>query len=463
MRSAGSQLQTAVTAAWQLRNTRWAFPRARLVILSDYILEGVQWMVRGKDTAPSTMDRVATRKGSLKVDLLPVLERWRSLEPPRGGEIDSLMARLKGEGHPLEGFRHFSAADFTVYHRPRFSFFLKTVSDRTLLTETLNGENLLGSDLSTGDHYYLTDASNYLDLPPGWDWERLPGVTRSEKSTNIQRSGVAGGVGDDRSGMAAMDYVRGGDDEANLVVRRMWTFHKDWVIGLFGGWQAGAKERGSPYTTLDQRPLRGHVVVGLESGKTVVLETGDHAFAGVRYLWHDGVAYVMLNPSTIQLRLSKVSGSWNRINRNYGIEAMSKDIFLAAIEHGRDPTSGGFVIAPASGVDEVEGWLGRKRWAILRNDRTCQAIQFDDGTGMAAFYHAGSLGTAAGSELSVDRPVLAFWRGADLHLTDPTHEGGAGTVDWRGREYRIVYPRGGRAASTSHHPEPDSMHGDPIL
>ncbi len=437
-------LEVVAAVGWQLRETEWAVPDEKVVVLSNFILKGMQWMLRGRDTVPGTMDRMASRPGTLQVDLTPLLRFWRDVDPERKEAIDTFIARQEGSVEPLSGFRHFPKADFTAYHRPEFSFFLKTVSDRTHLTESINEENLLGGDLNTGDHYLLTDESSYHNLPPVWDWDRLPGVVRAGEFLEINRKPFVGGLGDGRGGLAVMDMQRETDGRS-LAVRRFWAFHEDWVLGLVGGWKK--TENQFPYTCLDQRRWRGKVVAGFEDGESRVIEEGGHDLEGVRYLWHDGVAYLLLQPEAVHLRLGEASGSWYRINRNRSEERVSEKLFLAVLEHGSEPRPGGFVIAPAETPDPVRAWVREEDWSVLRNDEKVQAVLFGDNTGMAAFYEPGSLQQDRLGRLTVDRPCLAFWNEGQLRLADPTHEGGAVQVSWRGSEYTITLPPGGNGVA----------------
>ncbi len=437
-----SYLDVVAAVAWQLRETSWAFPPEKVTVLSRFILDGMQWMVRGRDTVPGTMDRMASRPGTLRVDLVPVLRTWRDVDPAVAGELDAFIERQEGRGVPLEGYRHFPYADFTVYHRPDFSFFLKTVSERTHLTESINEENLLGADLNTGDHYIVTDASNYRPLPPVWDWKRLPGVVRSPESLDIERRPFVGGLGDGDRGMAAMDLRREAGNRG-FAVRRTWAFHRDWVLALTGGWTV--RGEGPVYTGLDQRLLRGEVLVGIEGEEPMLLPEGDHRLERVRYLVHDGIVYFMLEASALCVRLGNASGSWYRINRNRSDEPLTEKVFLAVIENGEQPGPGGFVIAPDPGKHERDRWLRHEPWTVLRNDKACQAVRFAGGTAMAAFFEPGALTVPGEGELSVDRPCLAVWNEDEIRLADPTHDGGTVRVRWRGYERTVALPAHGES------------------
>lgn len=167
------------------------------------------------------------------------------VDPDNAAALKEYVARRNGEADPLVGFKHFYRSDTSAYHRPGFSFFIHTRSTRVKGTESINNQNRKGRPyLHTGDHYILMDTSEYTDMPPVWDWTRLPGLTMFEGIGRIQPQPFVGGVGDGTSGMTAMDYKR------TLGVQKLWAYHGDLVVCLLGGWQEANAKKGLR-TTLD--------------------------------------------------------------------------------------------------------------------------------------------------------------------------------------------------------------------
>lgn len=72
-------------------------------------------------------------------------------------------------------------------------------------------------------------------------------------------------------------------------------------------------------------------------------------------------------------------------------------------------------------------------------DRDCQAVRFDHGLHLAAFF-----APATAADLTVDRPCLALWTPDCLRLCDPTHKGGVLTFRWQGRPREVILLPGGR-------------------
>ncbi len=430
--------------AWQLQPTPWRIPAAKRDVVSNYILEGLQWMCRGVHTVPGTMDRQVSRQGSLRAaDLRRLLPLWAEVHPARRAEVEVFLARQDGRGSPLVGYRHFPDADFTAFHHPAASIFLKLVSSRTLLSESINSENLKGVPyLGCGDHYVVSDGAEYGDLQPVWDWRRLPGLTLPDAPTEQQRQPYVGGLGDGRSGLTAMDHVRTGKD-SELAVRKMWAFHGDAAVCLIGGWRTDGPV-GAAATSVEQRRLRGPVRLAA-GGEALSLDAPDGTSREAAWVLHDGVGYLPLGGGRLRVRVERASGSWHAINDQYENETVRESVVSIWLEHAKEPAAGGFAIVLDVDADRLAKLAERPAWRVLRNDRDVQHIRFDDSLEMAAFYAAGSASADGGDAgLRVDRPCLAMWSDESLWLCDPTHAGGRVRIATPGDSREVDLPVGGR-------------------
>jgi|ADGO01.1.fsa_nt_gi Polysaccharide lyase family 8, super-sandwich domain. len=99
-------------------------------------------------------------------------------------------------------------------------FFLKTISSRTLPTESINNENLKGRLLHSGDAYLVRDGKEYYDLMPVWDWNLLPGVTVFPGAAAAARLPWVGGVSNGMSGAAVMDYQLTDEKGGSLTAKK---------------------------------------------------------------------------------------------------------------------------------------------------------------------------------------------------------------------------------------------------
>ena len=436
-----------------LQGTPYEIPKEKRAIVSQYILNGVQWMVRGLYIAPSVTDRQVSRAGALGpsggvrgkhkpggYSYTGIAEKWAVVDPANAAALKQFVARQNGKAAQQVGFTHFYRSDLSTYHRPGFSFFTHTRSPRVRGTESINGENRKGTPyLHTGDHYVLMGTSEYTDMPPVWDWTRLPGLTMFDGIGKIEPQPFVGGIGNGKSGLTAMDYKR------TLGVRKLWVYHHDFVICLLGGWQ-GADAKKGLRTTLDQCALQGTVQANV-GGRTSSLKAGTHELKDVRWVLHNQVGYVPLSPSAMSLKLGEVEGSWNSIAGSGSKDVLKADVFLCDLLHGESPKAGGFIMVPGSTAKTLDKFVKSAPLSVVvRNDREVQCIRFADGTSMAAFYSPGKVEIKGKTVLSVDKPCLAIWSEKELRLCDPANpkQGVAVKVMWRGKTHSITLPAGGK-------------------
>jgi chondroitin AC lyase len=439
-----SYLDVVVQVAWQMRQTPWAMPSVKRDIISNYILEGLQWMCRGTYTSPGTVDRAISRQGRMQyADLRDPLRLWREVHPERRKELDALLARQDGTGQPLCGFRHFPDADFTAYHRPAASVLLKTISTRTLPTEIVNSENLKGVPyLHSGDHYILRDGQEYSGLPPVWNWKQLPGLTMPGVDTTQDRRDFVGGLGDGRSGLVAMDYARIGE-KGSLQVRKMWAFHEDLAVCLLGGWEP-SEAAGELTTAIEQCRLRGDVQVGLSGGAAKVLPKGSHRLRDLRWVLHNGIGYIPLGDDAVSIHLEEAAGSWEDINPRYKDALARESVLRILLEHGRQPQATGYVLVLGADCPLLEKLTASPTWKVLQNDAACQSVRFGPDAALAAL-HAPTEVPSLG--LCVDKPCLVLVSGKDLWLCDPTQKGLTASVTRQGNTRKVKLPSAGRAIS----------------
>jgi len=434
-------LSAVCDVGWILRGTPYEFPVEKRAIISMFILNGIQWMTRGTYTAPSTMDRQVSRPNALKEwgDFRDCLQKWIEVATEKAPELNAFLGRQNGVISPLSGFRHFYRSDLSVYQRPGFALFLKTRSKRVMGTEGINDENLKGQPyLHTGDHYSVMDGGEYTDMPPVWDWSRLPGLTMFDGIKEISPQVFVGGLGNGESGLTVMDYSR------DLSVRKFWAFHGDLVICLLGGWQNATARKGLR-TTLDQCALDGPVLVRTDE-ETKTLNTGVHGLPKAHWVLHKGIGYVPLHPASLVIRMGEATGMWRNINKSQSGAVVKEDVFTCDLMHGDAPVAGGFMLAPGITVPTLIKLAEAPPYHVIQNDGELQCILFDDGTYMAAFYKAGQVTLSEKTILSVDAPCLALWSDKELLLCDPGNRDEAVPVKviWQGRTSFLKLPAGGK-------------------
>lgn len=432
----------SVRIAWQLRETPRAFPDKKVDILIDFILDGWQWMARGVDTVPGTMDRSSSRVGELRAaDLRPLIPFMAELRPEKSVAFKQLAAIQNGEG-ALAGFRYYPRSDFTVYHRPDFSFFLKTISSRTLATESINRENLKGKLLNSGDAYLIHNGNEYYNLMPVWDWTRLPGITSFNDADIIDRKQFTGSVGDGNSGLTVMDYnIINRDTTQSLSARKMWASYGNTIVALIANLRT-ENVNGNAFTALDQARWQGEVTVN-EPGNT--LKAGNHKLDNLQWIHHNHLAYIPVEPSSFNLQLNEITGSWSSINASEPATPVTEKVFLPVMHHdvGHNPLSTGYVLAYSETPEQTKALAENPVWEVLRNDKDGQAVRFGADKFMIAFYAPGTIKLDEFSQLSTDRACLILISNEGLYVSDPAQRGGTVKIRISDKEWSIDVPENG--------------------
>jgi len=433
---------------WELRGTRWAFPEAKVDLLSHFLIRGWAWMARGINTVPGTMDRSSSRVGELRSpDVRVLIPYMTQLDPARTAAFRQLAETQHGQ-RTLEGFRYFPYSDFAAYQQKDFSFFVKTISTRTLSSEVgLNSENLKGALLNSGDAYLIHDGEEYYNLMPLWDWRRLPGITSFDGATKIDRRDFVGGVTDGHSGLNVMDYrIRNKKGDQWVSAHKIWAADKGLVVCLVAGLTAHGLTD-SVYTVLDQSRRQGPVVVNRPGND---LKEGTERVTPLRWACHAGFAYIPTDdvPATIQVDARK--GTWSRINVSEGDSLLHDTVFTAEIIYGPDVRnqSFGYVLAYSGSARKARALSRRRPWKVLENDSVCQAVKFPGGTVMAAFFSAAAL-HSGGISVRTDKPCLLLYSRGHLYASDPTHKGGRCHINWGSRGWDVDLPSDGTTREVS--------------
>ncbi len=406
-----------IRLAWELKGTKWAYSKQKINIIVGTVLNGAQWMSRGVNNPPSTLDRSVSRKGSLKRDVyLQLMAYLTVLSPENKTKIKAFSDELKGK-YTLNGFRYFPYSDFAAYQQTGFSFFLKTISTRSLATELMNGENLKGKLLNSGDAYLISNGNEYFNLMPFWKWNYLPGITAFEGAEKINQKVFNGAISNGLFGFSAMDYQMVGKTPENYVsAKKMWASYGNVVICLL----ADLKSTQPTYTTLDQSRLQGKVTVNQITNQ---IKTGTHHFAHVEWIHHHNFAYIPLQKDSIKLFTGTVSGSWSSINKSHADSTITDQVFMPVLKHNPSLTSTGYVLANTTTPQATQALIKNPFWKILRNDSDGQAVIFKEKTVMITAYKAITT-TYHQHEIKISSPCLLLIDNGKIWASDPEHRGG---------------------------------------
>lgn len=391
-----------------LQGTRFAFAPEKLSLVADYLLKGTRYMIRGKLLDYSANGRALTRKnaGEGAVTLEAACDELAALLPQRAAELIALKKHIEGSGAPYSylGNRYFWSSDFMTHEREAFYISVKMVSNRTVGTETSNGENLKACWLPFGLTWIVQRGDEYKNIFPVLDWGRLPGVTSAHIVTvNVKRltqpESFVGGVSDGNYGAAAMAF-----DQMSTQGRKAWFFFDREMVALGAGISSSREEPVN--TTLNQTLLHGPVMMDGH-----VFQRGEWKVFRTSWALHDGIGYAFPQPTDINIKAGPQTGDWQSINEVYSDDPVTAPVFSVWIDHGVHPRGATYAYAVLPGTDpqQLTEWVAHPPVRILANTPAQQAV-INDQLGVAGivFHSPGSASLGEGFAVETDRPCLVL-------------------------------------------------------
>ena len=408
--------------------TSYAVDPASLRILGDYLAEGQAWIVwhGGMDISACGRQIFRGSRGDKGHAVLSQLRWMVDLDSARAQAYrQALAANQPGAANTLIGHKHFWRSDISVHRRPAWYASVKMSSTRVVGAETCNSENMLGLHLGDGVTYFLRTGAEYDDLFPVWDWQRLPGMTCSQRDTRLTpsskrcrgRSDFVGGVSAGDCGVAAMEYLRDG-----LRARKAWFFLDEAVVCL--GADICADDPDPVFTSLEQCAFEGPITIS--TGRQVrQVARGASVAETLKWAHHNGIGYVFLEPQAVTVQGMAQTGDWYRVHHRESRRAVERDVFSLWIEHGVEPNGAryAYAVLPNVTVDDLR--TAEEVWpvSVLAQTASLLAISSEGGKRVqAAFFEPGKLAWD-GSSIEVDAPCLVLLdrtvTPARLYVADP--------------------------------------------
>jgi chondroitin AC lyase len=444
------------------QGTSFAFAQEKLDILTAYLLDGQQWMIRANQFDYSASGRELTRPNSGHAR--GYAGRARTLlkldSVTRRDELERMAVRLEkgvsADRPALTGHRQYWRSDYTVHHRPDFMASVRLTSDRMLQTEVVNEENQLGEHLSDGVMYLYRTGCEYRNIFPVWDWARLPGITvehdRPLKRINNRRKGsrpFAGGVSDGLCGVSAMEFERDG-----LTAKKAWFFFEGEVVCLGAGITSTNAFR--VITSVNQCLAEGPVTVKRADGAVAALQAPEKLVSPV-WVHQGGFVYALLQGGeNVGVGVSEQKGNWRRVSTALKTDEVSQEVFSLWLSHGKRPTGAAYayVASAQSDVAAAGRYADALPVRVVANTSEVQAVE-DPQAGIlqVAYYRAAALDASGWGTVRVDRPCLLLLRkgGGSLRgaVCDPTNRDGSVKVEAGGMSRLIQLPSGPRAGSSA--------------
>jgi chondroitin AC lyase len=409
------------------RGTSYALPQASLDAFSDYVADGIAWAlygnyfdvsVVGREVARSSttgfhgiaslvqMAAFETRRSAdIRAAAAKMLETWRHIFPPELAPL-AVQAERGAAAWPA-GHRHYFASDYTVHRRPGWFASVKMFSTRTKSGESTNAENIRGARQSDGRFYLVLGGDEYFgrDIWPALDWTRLPGITVEQKADTASatygygRNAFAGGTGDGRNGVSAMELTPLG---SSLTAKKAWFFFDDAIVFLTNSITSPSANRVE--TIVNQWPLVNAASQVVRGSNWAVLENVGYWFP--------------TSAAPLQTIRETRTGTWAALGGSSDTTEHAKPIVTLLLDHGTNPTlaTAEYAIVPNMTADAMRTWAASAPLQILANTPIASAVRNrrDNSTGIT-FWTAGSI-----DGISSDAPAVVYLSGTTLSAADPT-------------------------------------------
>jgi chondroitin AC lyase len=405
------------------RGTKFKFSEDKVDILVNYLLDGQRWFNYKNVFDYSAVGREITRcEEDSRSWLLSVCDQLLDIDNiPRRDELEKFAASLREGGLQLHGNRSFWKSDMMTHHRKGYYTSVKMVSNRTVGTESGNGEGLKNFHISEGCTYIFRTGKEYNKIFPVWDWKRIPGTTVEQIEGELPlvnwgqgargKKSFVGGVSDGEFGCAAMKLRQG-----KLKAKKSWFYFDREVVAL--GADIRCDSQYPVYTSINQCHLQGSVAVR-EKESIAILDKGEHISSDFTWIHHDNIGYIFQGNNDICVKINEQMGSWNEINRSLSKNIITEEIFNIWIDHGNKFVDKGYsyIIVPDIEKDAIDGYCKDNDIEVLDNNRYKQVVWHKKLNKLqAVFWKHGRITLPDGTIVKVDKPCLLMIKFASKHI-----------------------------------------------
>lgn len=421
----------------------YELPQGYLGVYSNFLRGGLSKVRRGAGISFNVNGRGISRPGNLEGNVSYLYGPAKILDPNFADAYQAIGDRSSGSLPPGDGIvpdhTHFYRAKLTTHTRSGYNISIVTNSVRTHKQEKGNGENLKGKFLSEGSSNIHVHGDEYYNIPPVWDWTKIPGTTVPQHTDTeppadwgvMGTSTFTGGVSTSRYGAVVFAM-----DEYNTQIKKAWFCFDEEVVCLGTGLNSTDAEVVS--TTVNQANLSGAVTVSQSSViSDLPADTNSLYTDTLDWVLHDSVGYFFPQGGDLNLSNQSQSGSWYDINHNQSPDIITSDVFKLWFAHGLHPVDEtyAYIIAPGKTTAAEMQAYDLSNISILSNTPTVQAVRHEALDMIQVVFYAPDELTANGTTIRVDCPcvmVLSNVSTANIgvHIADPAEAHQTIRVRW---------------------------------
>jgi chondroitin AC lyase len=168
------------------------------------------------------------------------------------------------------------------------------------------------------------------------------------------------------------------------------------------------------------------------NGKESVIGKGEKVFENLDWVYHDGIGYVVLDSSNLNIKNSEAMGSWWKINMQTDSpkDEVKLDVFKLWVDHGSRPSDASYeyMVVPATSIDKLQSGESKNNVEVLSNTPEIQAVRNRSlDIVEIVFYKAGELALSDGFVLKSYTPGIYMLKTAnggveEISVADPNRE-----------------------------------------
>lgn len=379
-----------------VKGLEWIVSEDALLRFEGFLFSGVQWATWGSVMDYSVMGRSIGREGSSRIGSAYKwsIRRFAAMRRHRQLEADQWIQRMDDgvDGTGPLGSQVFWRQDYLVHRESDWMASVRMTSTRTVGSESGNGEALMNYHMGDGAYFIYRNGDEYEDIFPVWDWHRIPGITTRQHGDDfplstwgkggVGASHFAGGVNSSVSSAIGFVY-----DRESVQAHKSWFTFPGKMIALGAGIQSDLND--SPiYTSIQQSKYHSTPLFAANGGDDQWVDHSGSA-SGTALIWHDSIAYHVLDSAQIEIRVAEQEGSWNRINSNLSTSPVQDSVFSIWLDHGNNPNGGDYAYAiyPHISLADAREREQRPHLKILANHRKIQAVYDSTSNTLAAVFY----------------------------------------------------------------------------
>lgn len=396
-----------------LRDTSFALNQEVVDRMSDYMLDGTRWTIRG-DIAELYLGyrpyKFDVGFSNYADEYIEPLKRMMTVDSTRASEYQVLLDNLTGKRNDngANGNHYMWRVGYSSHMRNNYGVNIKMDSKRIIGGEW-RGSWAGGPDngnliywTSSASSTIMVDGDEYTPIYPTYDWKHAPGTTTayrlpSDYNVNYGRlnNGTEHTIGVTNGTYGSTAYVM---NKKDTQATKGYFFFEDEFVALGAG--ISSKESVGIHTTLNQSKAENVTV----DGQSVPTGTKVKDYTG-RWIHNDKIGYVFREDTNV-----KVSNALQKENPSLWAEAEKEaapEAFTAYIDHGIKPADDSYeyIVLPNKTVSEVDAYSKDIPIVTVANTKEVQAVRHDGlKVTQINFYKAGTLEYALGKSVTVDQP-----------------------------------------------------------